>query len=464
MKEEQIGLLPLYLKLYDDTVPSMRPRVERFCATIASALERQGLSVYAAPICRIEPEFRAAIADFEARGVTAIVTLHLAYSPSLESVQALSETKIPVILLDTTEDFAFDSTVDADEILYNHGIHGVQDLCNLLRRHNKDFEIFAGHYETSDVLARTARACRGTIMAKRMRASRVGLVGGPFAGMGDFCVPFDELRRDIGIEVVPYDEREGTKRIAAVSQAELDAEWRADQALFAVEPCVTRALYDPSARVCLALRKWREEQHLGALTVNFLATEDSNPALPVMPFTECSKSMMDGVGYAGEGDVLTAALVGALLAVFPDTTFSEMFCPDWKGNSIFLSHMGEFNYRVSAGKPRLTEKDFPFTNAENPTVAYGTFRPGKAAYVNLAPGGNGRYTLICTQGEVLPVLEKNNMRESVNGWFRPNGSVADYLERFSRLGGTHHSALVYGDCMDELAVFARCMGFSFAAL
>lgn len=464
MKEERIGLLPLYLKLYDDTCPEMRPRIERFARTIADALTAEGLTVDCAPICRVEEEFRAAVAAFEQGGVAAIVTLHLAYSPSLESAAALAMTRIPLIILDTTEDYAFDSTVDADEILYNHGIHGVQDLCNLLRRHHKDYEIFAGHYAESDVLTRAARACRGAIMAKRMRTSRVGLVGGPFEGMGDFCVPFDELRRDVGLEVVRYDERQGEERIASVTQAEIDAEYARDQALFTMDGRVTRALYERTARVSLALRKWRKEERLSALTVNFLATEDSNPALPVMPFTECSKSMMEGVGYAGEGDVLTAALVGALLSAFPDTTFSEMFCPDWKGNSIFLSHMGEFNYRVCAGKPRLTEKAFPFTNAENPTVAYGTFRPGKAAYVNLAPGGEGGYTLICTQGEMLPVSGENNMQESVNGWFRPNAPVAAYLERFSRLGGTHHSALVYGDCVHELEMFARCMGFAFAAL
>ena len=112
----------------------------------------------------------------------------------------------------------------------------------------------------------------------------------------------------------------------------------------------------------------------------------------------------------------------------------------------------------------MTEKDFPFTNAENPTVAYGTFKPGKASYVNLAPGGNGTYTLLCTHGEVLPVSGENCMRESVNGWFRPNGTVADFLERFSRLGGTHHSALVYGDTQEELEMFARCMGFRFVSL
>lgn len=464
MNDEKIGLLPLYLKLYDDTVPSMRPRVERFRDSIQHALEQEGLSIVSAPICRVEPEFRAAVNQLEASGVAAIVTLHLAYSPSLESAEVLAGTKLPVIVLDTTENYAFDSSVDADEILYNHGIHGVQDLCNLLRRYHKTFSVYAGHYMESDVLKRTARACRGAILAKRMRNSRVGLVGGPFAGMGDFCVPFDELKRDIGLEIVSYDEQRGMQAIQDVTQQQIDDEWKIDRAMFEVEPCVTRELYDRTARVSLALRQWREEEHLSALTVNFLATEDSNPALPVMPFTECSKSMMNEIGYAGEGDVLTAALVGALLGVFPETSFSEMFCPDWKGNSIFLSHMGEFNYRVCDGKPRLTEKDFPFTNAENPTVAYGTFKPGKASYVNLAPGGNGTYTLLCTHGEVLPVSGENRMRESVNGWFRPNGTVADFLERFSRLGGTHHSALVYGDTQEELEMFARCMGFRFVSL
>ena len=62
-----------------------------------------------------------------------------------------------------------------------------------------------------------------------------------------------------------------------------------------------------------------------------------------MPFLEISRLMERGIGYAGEGDVLTAALVGALMKVYAETTFTEMFCPDWKGNSIMLSHMGEIN-------------------------------------------------------------------------------------------------------------------------
>jgi L-arabinose isomerase len=32
-----------------------------------------------------------------------------------------------------------------------------------------------------------------------------------------------------------------------------------------------------------------------------------DPGLPVMPFLEASKAMARGIGYGGEGDVLTAA-------------------------------------------------------------------------------------------------------------------------------------------------------------
>ncbi len=57
MNDEKVGLLPLYLKLYDDTVPSMRPRVEHFLSSIQHALEQEGLSIVSAPICRSNRNF-----------------------------------------------------------------------------------------------------------------------------------------------------------------------------------------------------------------------------------------------------------------------------------------------------------------------------------------------------------------------------------------------------------------------
>jgi L-arabinose isomerase len=255
--------------------------------------------------------------------------------------------------------------------------------------------------------------------------------------------------------VVFYDFKKGASYISSVADGELDAEYRRDSARFEIDPNLSREVYDRSARVCLAIRKWAKEEQLNALTINFNEASCSNKGLPIMPFTECSTAMAEGLGYAGEGDVLTAAFTGALLSVFQETTFTEMFCPDWEHGTVFMSHMGEYNFNIADGKPFLTEKPFPFTDAENPTVAYRPMKGGKATLVNFAPFGKGAYGIIAALGEMLPVSGINKMELAVNGWFKPEMELSGFLEAYSVFGGTHHSVLVYGDVRDEMRLLAK---------
>ena len=134
MANPRVGLLPLYLELYDNVMPECRPRMDAFAETIAQELRCKELDVALAPVCRMEAEFDSAVKMLEEARVDAIVTLHLAYSPSLESAAALARTKLPIIVLDTTPTYGYGPTQDPAELMYNHGIHGVQDMCNLLIR------------------------------------------------------------------------------------------------------------------------------------------------------------------------------------------------------------------------------------------------------------------------------------------------------------------------------------------
>lgn len=457
MDKLKIGLLPMYIEMYDRDMPQIRPGINGFRQTIIHELEMRGLEVEAAPVCRVRQEFAQAISFFEEQEVDAVVTLHLAYSPSLESSDALAATKLPLIVLDTTPAYSFGPAQDVEEINYNHGIHGVQDMCNLLKRNKKEFFLEAGHWEKSDVLDRVAGCVRAVKIAQQLRKARVGRIGQPFEGMGDFLVSAETMHSTIGIETVIYDPNAGRALIQAVSDIEIDAEMAEDRGKFDVNG-LDNTVYRRSTASNLAVRKWIEQEKLTAFTVNFLAV-DSNSGLPCMPFLEAGKAMARGIGYAGEGDVLTAALVGALASVYCDTSFTEMFCPDWENDSIFISHMGEMNINLSAEKPRLAEEDFPYTDAENPVLAYGRFKEGKGVLVNLAPAADNTYSFIVAPVQVLGVEQEDRMKNSIHGWIRPDMPVSEFLTAYSEAGGTHHSALVYGDVSGEIARFGKMMGW-----
>jgi L-arabinose isomerase len=453
----KIGFLPFYIKLYDDVDPSMRTPMETCMKTVVSMLESQGIEVLLADVCRIKPEFDTAAAMFKKADADAVVTMHLAYSPSLEAIDALMSLDVPIIVLDTTPDYDLTACMEYKNLITpNHGIHGVQDMCSLLRGRSRPFWIETGHFLHSDVLTRVGSLCRAAKAAKTFHSARVGTVGGSFKGMGDFYISPLDFKSRIGAEVVEFSKNDALKYLAAVEDAEIKVEQDYDKTRFEVQ-INNLEDYRLATKSGLALRKWVEAAGLTALTVNFLNLDESG--LPKMPFAELSKAMMRGIGYAGEGDILTAGLVAALMAAWPNTSFTEMFCPDWKENIILLSHMGEMNLNLSSRRPFMTDCPFTYNCTGDTSAAYGTLKGGGAVLVNLAPMETG-LSLIVTAVEMLDMgLEFGAYRKSMQGFFRPKLPLSEFLKAYSKAGGTHHSALVYGVCEDDIVAFGEMMGF-----
>ncbi len=457
MEKIRVGYLPLYIQLYDDANPARREPLERYMRMLTGMLESENLEVISAPVCRVAEEFQAAVAAFQQADVTAIVTQHLAYSPSLESIDALKGAGVPIVVLDTTPDYSLIERAGYyNGISPNHGIHGVQDMCNLLRRNGVEYYLCVGHALHSEVIAEVAGMCRAAAVARAYKTARVGSVGGSFTGMGDFMISDEAYAAQIGAQVVYMDQPTVANYLAQITEEEIDAEAAIDQRLFTMN--VSNLFnYRESLRSGLAIRKWADAERLTALTVNFLTLDICG--LPKMPFAECCKTMMRGLGYAGEGDVLTAGLVGALRSVYENTSFVEIFCPDWKEDTILLSHMGEANLHLAQWKPVLADQPFNYNACGDTVSPKMCYRPGKAVYVNVAPSREG-FSMIVTPVEMLGCgLEFGAYRSSIQGWMRPNQPLRSFLKEFSVLGGTHHSAMVYDAAAEEIEAFGNMMGF-----
>lgn len=450
----KIGLLPLYVKLYDDKLPELRIRLEKFYNEIAEMLTVRGITVIKSDFCRIKDEFCFAVSNFEKNDVDAIVTLHMAYSPSLESIEALRKTKLPIIVLDTTETLDFTNTQNPDEIMYNHGVHGVMDMCSMLTRYGKEYIIAAGHYKNSPCIDEVCGYVRAIVSANALKNSKTGLIGGLFDGMGDIQVPFSELKDRFGVEICELDNATVLSYYNSVTKEEIDAEKKENLERFKFADNVIEEEYDKSVRASLAVRKAVKENDFSAFSINFTRM-GSESGLASMPFIECCKSLERGIGYAGEGDVLTASFVGALIKSYPETNFVEIFCPDWVNNALFLSHMGEINYRVAAITPEIRRAVVNYSPSEFPYMGYTRMKGGKGVYLNVCRGKDD-FKLVLTEAEMLD-YENDNFDGSMRGWMKVNCDCGEFLKKYSQNGATHHSIFIYGATVEEIRYFGHLL-------
>ena len=447
----KIGYLPLYIKLYDE-IGVDRSVMEVFYKDTTAMFREKGFEVETVDFCCVKPEFDAAVEAFEKANVDAIVTWHAAYSPSLESIEALTKTDLPIIVLDSTPTLEFGMQQSPDEINPNHGIHGVMDMCSMLKRYGKAYAIAAGHYKESDVIDRVCGFVRAAVAAKALGTIKVGLVGGGFKGMGDFTVEPSEMKERFGVTVETIAPEKLADIKNSITKEAIEAEIKADKERFDFCDDVVPEEYEAFTGSCLALRACLEKEGYNAFSVNFLNVD----GVGTMPFVECCKAMERGIGYAGEGDALTASFTGALLSSYPETSFVEIFCPDWKNNMVFMSHMGEMNYRIADGKPYICRTGSVFVKGTMPYAGYSRMKGGKGVYVNISRDKDD-FQMLITEAEMLSAGEDNFPR-TMRGWMRPSSeSTADFLEALSKNGATHHSTFVYGATVEEMEYFAKLL-------
>ena len=288
--------------------------------------------------------------------------------------------------------------------------------------------------------------------SEKLSSSKVGLFGGSFDGMGDFKVPFDEMKSRFGITVENVEAETISQIKSTITESDVLKEINEDNLYYDFCDDVVEDEYKEFMLSCLTLRKCIEHKGYNAFSVNFLDVK----ALGTMPFLECCKAMERGLGYAGEGDALTAAFTGALLSAYPETSFVEIFCPDWKNNMVFLSHMGEMNYRIADGKPYICRTNSAYIEGAMPYAGYSKMKAGKGVYVNISRDADD-YQLLIAPCEILPAGD-DTFKRAMRGWMRPEfKSTSEFLENLSKNGATHHSTFVYGASIEEMEYFGKLL-------
>jgi L-arabinose isomerase len=72
--------------------------------------------------------------------------------------------------------------------------------------------------------------------------------------------------------------------------------------------------------------------------------------------------------------------------------------------------------------------------------------------------------LILSKVHRVELPKEDKMKGKIRGWPAPLQPVAEFLKQFSLAGGTHHAAILYGDRLAELKMFAQLMDWEVVAI
>ena len=456
----KVGVLALTLELYESLAPKVRGEREEWVRrAVVPALAKEADVTFRGAVNTRE-RIDAAVAEMETAGVDAIIVLLLTYAPSQIALPALKRTRLPILVWNTQELFAVTPGFDGAELTANHGVHGTQDLCNVLLRSGVRFEYVTSHLSDPGATREIRDFLRAAAAVRRLRGARLGLLGYPFPGMGDFALDTTHLAATLGCDwtVLPIEEYvHGAAAATREETAALMAEYRQT---YEVTPEVKEADLEATARVEISLRRMAAARRLDALTYQFLAFGD-DVRTPTVPFVAASRMMADGFGFGGEGDLIAAAGSAFLNWLNPPASFTEIFTIDFGGNAVVMSHMGEANVAMARRdrKVRLSARPGPITRtlAGQLSLAIG-FEPGPATLCALTLGSESRWRFVASAVSILDFPAVAALPSPTCKIAPASGNVRDFLTRYARAGGPHHSAICFGDARARLKNAAGLLG------
>ena len=374
---------------------------------------------------------------FEDSGTDLVILALYCYAPSGQVVPGLLECDIPILLWPTQTFSRLEPAKYSDDlVLCNHGVHGVQDIANLLRRRERPFGLLHGHLNQKGVREEYIQWIQAARVLQSFRKAKPLVLGGSFPDMLDlqlqdepFLARLAETRRTISFD-------EFVKIAEGVSQGEITQAVEDYRATFEIGDDVDSSLLEKTARHEVVLRQLLDSHDSRAVGVNFLSLCNDSRILDPLHIAG-SRLMAEGTGYGAEGDWATASFLCGLLAASLQVSFTEIFSVGYEDNRLVLKHWGEGNYKLAREKPILAKSSMTDKTDAVFCIVDFEYIPGDATLINFNTTPEGRGQVISITGQVDD--EHLAATRGPRGIFSLKGrDVRDVLDGYARNGGSHH--------------------------
>jgi L-arabinose isomerase len=456
----RIGILGIMQDLYDEMIPNIAQRQERYAHEIAVHLADVAEFIPSKPI-KYREDAERAMREFENADLDGVMVVMLTYGPAMRVARLLNESRLPILLANIQPDPNVTPAWNMDDMTYNQGVHGAQDTANAMVRAGRAFSVLTDDWHSEEFRAGVRRWARAAAAMTALKSLKVAIFGYAMNDMGDIRVDESALVRSLGPEILAVAPGDLYRVMLAVTAEEIAEVIAFEDERFEIDPLLSAEERADHARMQVGIQRILDAGGYGAYTAHFDAIGEDG-RFSRLPLAAASTLMARGYGYAAEGDVLTACLVSAGHTLIGDAHFTEMYAMDFPSDSVLMSHMGEGNWKIARqDRPvKLIKRPLGIGKLEDPPTFLFQYQPGPATLATLVSLGGERFRLVVAEGENLDSQELPAL-EMPYGQFRPATGVRACLDAWLTAGGPHHEVMNLGHHAADWEVFCRLAGIDF---
>ncbi|MCY0951365.1 L-arabinose isomerase [Streptomyces sp. H27-S2] len=382
------------------------------------------------------------------------------FSPAKMWITGLDSLRKPLLHLHTQLNRELPwSSIDMDFMNLNQAAHGDREFGYIQTRMGLARKTVVGHVSDPAVVQRIDDWARAAMGHHRMRHLRLARFGDNMREVAVTEGDKVEAELRFGVSVNTYGVNDLVEVVDAVSDKDVDQLVVEYADIYHLTPELAHggarhASLRYAARIEAGLRQFLDANGFGAFTTNF---QDLG-GLRQLPGLAVQRLMADGYGFGGEGDWKTAALLAAVKAINPRSSFMEDYTYHFgPGEAKVLgAHMLEVCPSIAADRPSCEIHPLSIGGREDPVRLVFDAAAGPATVIGLADLGD-RFRLVANEIDVVVPDEPLPHLPVARAVWQPRPSLSASAECWLIAGGPHHTVLTTAGT-GALRDFARMTG------
>lgn len=464
--ELRIGLVGLGLATYWSQFAGLEARLKGYVNIVAAKLNGSGTNPrHVANLGLVDTHDKSLWAGHECRrqDVDILVVYATTYSLSSIVLPVILQAKVPVLLLNLQPSAALDydalralgdRTAMTGEWLAYCGSCPMPEMTNVLRRLDVAFHQVTGMLQ-SDPLAwnEIEDWMQAAEAAKKLRHSRLGLMGQYYGGMLDVSTDLAQVSGRLGIHIEMLELEQVSDARAKVDQLQEEAELARFKEFFSINVDTPHTELQRAARTSVALTRLVNDYQLDMLAYYGRGVIGS-PIEDALGSIIAGASLLSahGIPVAGEYEVKNVIAMKILDLLGAGGSFTEYYAMDFEADVVLMGHDGPAHIAMAEQQIRLRPLQVYHGKPGRGLSVEMSVKHGPVTLLSVVEDKHQGFRFLIAEAESVigPVLEIGN----TNSRYRFSIGARQFVEQWNAVGPAHHCAIGIGHRAESLRKLA----------